>query len=1161
MRKTFKKAIAVILTVLMVVCSLPFTALAAVGDYEPDIQLQFGTFHANKATTYAADPNSPVWTSKAAAGALSAYGQTGITDAPLEYNYKVKDGVVSGSLVLTKEKADLSLAKYKYNATQALSEDYTYGVGDYFTVTVKLANLEALQTYMSAIQYSDNIEPAGAFSYTDGDYETQTVLGTVSEFNEIAASQADWGVDEDATWIIGGTTPIYSQSCRGIYQAKTSGFLDQNWTSYVDTDNNFIYSQLGSGGVIDLTAEIAKKTTYSDPETGEFNSYSYDNTCILDTIVFKIVGEGDISFSLYDTDNTKLGGFQGGYCIVDFLEDGATCDKYTTYAINTYIDGNHPSGGDVNPGSTKMSFMGTNVNWPTEDCDHSDYTVVNANPATCTEDGYSGDKVCNNCGETIEQGEAIPATGHSYTGALTPNGDKQHDVACVNGCGTVDTVDCTFTSTVTTPATEKTEGVMTWTCKCGNSYTTVIEKVACDHSGATHVENAKTATCTEAGYTGDTICDVCDNVIATGTAIKATGHDFTGALTPNGDKQHDVACANDCGTVDTVDCTFTSTVTTPATEKTEGVMTWTCACGNSYTTVIEKVDCAHSATHVENAKTATCTEAGYTGDTICDVCGNTIATGVAIDALGHEYTGAYVNNGDKTHSQKCVRYDDCGSVSTPVECTNLSSEVTTPATCESAGVTTYTCNDCGYVFTDDTTPVATGHNYTGAITDNGNKTHDIACVNGCGTAKTVDCNYTEEITTPASYTNTGLKTFTCTDCGNTYTQVIDKLVCQHDGTSHVENDKEASFDAAGYTGDTVCDICNQVIATGATIPAIEGYTVTVDATDLGTVTLNDDDVTNGAAKKIAKGDQITLTAKAVDGAEFLGWTVNGKTTISTDETITATVLANITYTPVFEIATDDQFTVTFVDAFANIVSVQKVSAGSEVQVPDAPIRVGYSAATENGWSLTNDEISALTDGATITAQYTKDEETLYTVTATGCELTANGETANDTVSVPYGTKVTVSNENAEGWSVNGVAVGYGSSYSFFVTADIELATVANVVKATPKVANVGIGETTTASGLVKAVFKATRTMADGYQYVDSGFVYGKGDLGEITLGDVTGSTVKAVYNKTDSEQFNLSYGLSAQSGTMTARAFIAYVDLATGTTETFYADPMTYTYR
>ena len=41
-----------------------------------------------------------------------------------------------------------------------------------------------------------------------------------------------------------------------------------------------------------------------------------------------------------------------------------------------------------------------------------DTEIVGAKPATCTEDGYTGDEVCKTCGVTVKKGETIPATGH-----------------------------------------------------------------------------------------------------------------------------------------------------------------------------------------------------------------------------------------------------------------------------------------------------------------------------------------------------------------------------------------------------------------------------------------------------------------------------------------------------------------------------------------------------------------------------------------------------------------------------------------------------------------------------------------------------------------------------------------------------------------------------
>ena len=41
-----------------------------------------------------------------------------------------------------------------------------------------------------------------------------------------------------------------------------------------------------------------------------------------------------------------------------------------------------------------------------------DTQLVGAKPATCTQDGYTGDEVCKTCGVTVKKGEVIPATGH-----------------------------------------------------------------------------------------------------------------------------------------------------------------------------------------------------------------------------------------------------------------------------------------------------------------------------------------------------------------------------------------------------------------------------------------------------------------------------------------------------------------------------------------------------------------------------------------------------------------------------------------------------------------------------------------------------------------------------------------------------------------------------
>ena len=75
------------------------------------------------------------------------------------------------------------------------------------------------------------------------------------------------------------------------------------------------------------------------------------------------------------------------------------------------------------------------------------------------------------------------------------------------------------------------------------------------------------------------------------------------------------------------------TVTTEPTCTTAGEKTRTCACGETETEVIPAL--GHGETEVRGAVAATCTTAGYTGDTYCTVCGEKIADGEAIAALGH----------------------------------------------------------------------------------------------------------------------------------------------------------------------------------------------------------------------------------------------------------------------------------------------------------------------------------------------------------------------------------------------------------------------------------------------------------------------------------------------------------------------------------------------
>lgn len=90
------------------------------------------------------------------------------------------------------------------------------------------------------------------------------------------------------------------------------------------------------------------------------------------------------------------------------------------------------------------------------------------------------------------------------------------------------------------------------------------------------------------------------------------------------------------------ECHYIEKVTVKPTYTTKGEATYTCdVCGHSYTAEIDKLVCDHADTKVVNATKPTINNPGYTGDTVCNVCGETIVTGTEIAQLkGEAYRAA-----------------------------------------------------------------------------------------------------------------------------------------------------------------------------------------------------------------------------------------------------------------------------------------------------------------------------------------------------------------------------------------------------------------------------------------------------------------------------------------------------------------------------------------
>lgn len=911
MNKTFKKAIAVILSVLMVVLSVPFTALAAPGDYEPNAKMYFGTFVENNASGYT-DYSTCGTGSEKFDSAASLYG------APVDYTYKVVDGKkTSGTLSINKDKANTFNAAIE-SPYEVLSKDIQLGVGDYFTMTLNVENLTTLSALLAQIQFSDSIEPAGIYSYKSG-RKTVYKLGTESER---AAAKGTW---EDGK---GGTNflPLYSMCKNGIDKDVVNNDLCQKSAIIANNEDgkmNVINYAFACPNV-DITGISNPDGLFVNPETGDASGYTYTNSAPVATFVFKIVTDDPIEFSLYNPSNIK-----SLACVVN-NSDGTLLSRLTTYAKNVYNEDTNTNDGDTeHPGSKKFTFMGFN--------EFKEAPKPSTHTITFTP--YGGEPTT----QTVNDGEMPTIPANTATTAPTPVDSNHHSV----------------TSYKWTPE------VVAATADAAYTEEAVVAKSECPFEVTDH----KDATYKEAGY--------------------------------------DVYTCPDCG--------------------------------NTYTKPIDKLVCDHADTKVVNATKPTINKAGYTGDTVCNVCGETIATGTVIAQLN-------------------------------------------------------------------------GEAYRAALK----------------AAKDADAS---------KYT------------ADSYVKVTEALAAYDEATVGAYTSQEDVDAATAALKDAVAKLD-------------AGVVVTVASTKLGTTTLNGADATNGANARLAVGDDVVLTAKAnTETGEFVGWKVGTKI-VSTDETYKTVATANITYEAVFAEKVDETFTVVFVDPYGNVISTQPVTSGADIKVPTAPTLIGY---TFTGWSMNEEEISKLTDGATIYAQYKKDDVAKYTVTAPeGATLTVDGVETASPATVAYDAKVSVHKDGVAAWQVDGVTVAYGDTYTFFCGSDMNLVAVDNVVEQKTTVVITGVNEI---AGSVQVSFAASRNVAPGETVVKQGFIYGKNLAdSELTLdnvgnkgADANAGTVKIAYTKNSAADISLRYGLSKKDGKVSAAAFVI-TKTADGTLKKAISEVKSYTY-
>ena len=1170
MKKTFRKAIAVLLAVLMVAFSVPFSALAATNG----VADMFGS------TDYTVTQNRKWWVDDGVDISLEKLQSTP------EYRGYANDEVSAGSFDFGAEIAD-----YANNGLEDHRNDYKP------VVAATVSNLGSKQEAEDAVAN-------GTFAEYNKQYVNQyygvnaahTYEAVKEAGNIVNPAHVKAGQRIAITVEIGGFDVIQSGQFKGKFN-----------TEYLQASTPGNVTKVRDNWKINTAAKGAIKNGVAFYGDGmQFNSSTYNNEegIFYGAITGTAATNGQQTTSNYigvGSDGVKPFGKYGLVCYTYAFEVIKDCDLSEVFTFNTDIAGTEfepyfrwsidgtgePSCNAVNPelylvthDDTKSTF----ANWALIWTDYAKESTPEAKTYTITFNDINGKTVDT---QTVKEGDTptVPSTNTAAT--VNYKNDNKHEVTTYSWPAvSAATADATYTEVATT-AEEK--------------------------CNITYAETSKHTLVSGTVLTGT--CTVCNHVDTQTKDDKLDGTAYYAAL--------DAAKAVD-GTKYTAEsyAKVTAALETYAQAKVE-----------AYTDQAQVTAAATALENAVKGLEALPTSDVYTYTFVGGKTQTVTADKGAAPIAPANTAATTVDNNDGTHTVTSYTWEKTGEFTfaekanaDTKDCTYGEYTTVTASTIAKAGTEKATCSVCGHedvrdlakldgtayyaalakaeaVKADDYTAEsyakvtaaleanakATVEAYTDqaqvtaaatALEDAVNglvKVYTITFTNAEGTV--VDTQKLAAGATPvAPKTNTA--DTTATPAGNkqhshtTYSwpevsavtananyDEVAKVVTE-DCTKGKPVVTEPTLDKPGSEV-TSCTICGQVLETKV-LPQLKGEDITVAKTAYGTTTLNSEDATNGKTTKVPANSTVTLTAQANEGAEFVGWKVANKL-VSTNETYSFTAVADTEVTPVFTETAESTFVVVFIDMYGNVVSTQEVTSGANIKVPaTAPIYPGY---TFKGWALTNDEITALTEGKTIRAIYEKDATQTYTVKAAGATITVNGTDYTDKAeNVAYDAKVTVTKAGATSWTVNGATVGYGESYSFFCASDIELTAVTKADDTSKT--QVAIVSTTRPSATdCDVLFVATRTVADNETVYSQGFVYGKNvtasDLTLENVGNTASGTnpgkVRVIYNNINASQIGLNYGLTAKTGVAGARAFVVTKD-ADGHVHTYYSEASLYDY-
>ena len=409
----------------------------------------------------------------------------------------------------------------------------------------------------------------------------------------------------------------------------------------------------------------------------------------------------------------------------------------------------------------------------------------------------------------------------------------------------------------------------------------------------------KTPTCTEDGYSGGSVCSVCNKVLEEGgTLIPALGHAWDEGTTTKeatcteaGERTYTCSRCEETKK-ETISATGHTEVTDPAVEatctepgRTEGKHCSVCGMilvesqkiselGHDWDdgTVTKEATCTEDGERtyvcsrceetkkdsipatghtevIDQAAAATCTKPGYTQGSHCSVCNKVLSKPTEIPALGHDWDDGTVTKeatctegGERTYV--CGRCEETKTEKIPAK---GHTEVTDPAveaTCTEPGRTEgKRCSVCGTILVESQEISELGHDWDeGSVTKEATCTEDGEISYNCSRCEetkkeTISATGHTEVTDPAVEA-------TCTEPGRT-----EGKHCSVCGTILVKSEEipasgHSNVDAAateptctepGYTKGTYCTVCKIYTSGHEVIPAT-GHTEVIDPAVEPTIT-------------------------------------------------------------------------------------------------------------------------------------------------------------------------------------------------------------------------------------------------------------------------------------------------------------------------------------